>query len=199
VDFVSNEENRLGDGEGTICTYHPGDPIFHEGSKGYLCCKRRVLEFDEFLKIQGCKKGRHCFIPKKSEEVKEVLTTCRIDHYQTPSEVIISVFAKKADKGSSKVDFDAQQVNLDIVLPESKRFRRTLNLYGPVIPEQCNYTFFGTKVELVLKKRDNTAWNLLEQTDADLGHFNLTFGVGGRTGTIGAKAPILDGANQPQA
>ena len=25
VDFVSNEENRLGDGEGTICTYHPGD------------------------------------------------------------------------------------------------------------------------------------------------------------------------------
>lgn len=23
-------------------------PIFHEGSKGYSCCKRRVLEFDEF-------------------------------------------------------------------------------------------------------------------------------------------------------
>jgi len=24
-------------------------PIFHEGSKGYTCCKRRVLEFDEYL------------------------------------------------------------------------------------------------------------------------------------------------------
>lgn len=23
-------------------------PIFHEGSKGYTCCKRRVLEFDEY-------------------------------------------------------------------------------------------------------------------------------------------------------
>lgn len=33
--------------------------------KGYLCCKRRVLEFDEFLKIQGCKTGRHVFVPKK--------------------------------------------------------------------------------------------------------------------------------------
>lgn len=32
--------------------------------KGYLCCKRRVLEFDEFLKIEGCKTGRHLFVPK---------------------------------------------------------------------------------------------------------------------------------------
>ena len=23
-------------------------PIFHEGSKGYSCCKRRVLEFEEY-------------------------------------------------------------------------------------------------------------------------------------------------------
>lgn len=30
------------------CVYHPGAPIFHEGSKGFSCCKRRVLEFDEF-------------------------------------------------------------------------------------------------------------------------------------------------------
>ncbi|KAI5296844.1 hypothetical protein KEM56_005290, partial [Ascosphaera pollenicola] len=34
------------------CTYHPGQPIFHEGSKGWSCCKRRVLEFDQFLKIE---------------------------------------------------------------------------------------------------------------------------------------------------
>lgn len=45
------------------CVYHPGAPIFHEGSKGYTCCKRRVLEFDEFMKIEGCKtKDRHLFI-----------------------------------------------------------------------------------------------------------------------------------------
>jgi len=30
------------------CCYHPGAPFFREGSKGYSCCKRRVLEFDEF-------------------------------------------------------------------------------------------------------------------------------------------------------
>jgi hypothetical protein len=45
------------------CVYHPGAPIFHEGSKGYTCCKRRVLEFDEFMRIEGCKtKERHLFV-----------------------------------------------------------------------------------------------------------------------------------------
>ena len=49
--------------DGEKCTFHPGAPMFHEGSKGYTCCKRRVLEFDEFMKIEGCKtKDRHMFV-----------------------------------------------------------------------------------------------------------------------------------------
>lgn len=36
--------------------------------KGYLCCKRRVLEFEEFLKIEGCKTGRHVFALKNQPE-----------------------------------------------------------------------------------------------------------------------------------
>lgn len=49
--------------EGEECVHHPGAPLFHEGSKGYTCCKRRVLEFDQFMKIEGCKtKNRHLFV-----------------------------------------------------------------------------------------------------------------------------------------
>jgi hypothetical protein len=49
--------------EGETCVHHPGAPIFHEGSKGYTCCKRRVLEFDQFMKIEGCKtKNQHLFV-----------------------------------------------------------------------------------------------------------------------------------------
>jgi len=49
--------------DGERCIFHPGVPIFHEGSKGYTCCKRRVLEFDEFMRIEGCKmKDRHLFV-----------------------------------------------------------------------------------------------------------------------------------------
>jgi hypothetical protein len=43
------------------CTFHSGQPIFHEGSKGWSCCSRKVLEFEEFLKIKGCTHGKHRF------------------------------------------------------------------------------------------------------------------------------------------
>jgi hypothetical protein len=64
------------------CTHHPGVPIFHEGSKGYSCCKRRVLEFDQFMAIEGCKtKDRHLFVgsgkKNKAAGSEEVLTTVR--------------------------------------------------------------------------------------------------------------------------
>ena len=32
---------------GEQCIHHPGQALFHEGTKGWTCCKRRVLEFDE--------------------------------------------------------------------------------------------------------------------------------------------------------
>jgi len=194
--FESDEVNRIGDGEGTVCTYHPAPPIFREGSKGYLCCKRRVLEFDEFLKIQGCRTGRHVFVPKVANILAEEMVDCRIDHYQTSSEVHMSIFAKKADQERSTVKLDETQVHLDIYLPGSKRFKRTVDLFGPIDTTQSSHKFFGTKVEVVLKKKDTRSWILLEKTTRDLGNISLTFGVGGRTGTIGAKTPVVDESNK---
>ncbi|KAL7283540.1 hypothetical protein ACG7TL_002974 [Trametes sanguinea] len=200
VVYESDELHRTEGGAAAECTYHPKPPIFHEGSKGYLCCKRRVLEFEEFLKIEGCKKGRHVFVPKKrADSEEEEFTQCRIDHYQTPTEVHASVFAKQADANTSTVKIEENQIFLDLYLPGKKRFRKTLNLWGPVNPEESSFKFFGTKLELKLKKKDARSWTLLEKTDRDLGNINFTFGVGGRTGTIGAKELILDDVNRTRA
>ncbi|KAI1794533.1 chord-domain-containing protein [Ganoderma leucocontextum] len=203
--YESDDLHRREGGEASECTYHPKPPIFHEGSKdgiltapkGYLCCKRRVLEFDEFLKIQGCKKGRHVFISKKQADTQqEQFTQCRIDHYQTPTEVHASVFAKKADPSTSVVKIEETEVFIDLYLPDSKRFRKTLRLWGPVHVDESSFKFYGTKLELKLRKKDNRSWTLLEKTDRDLGNINFTFGVGGRTGTIGAKELVLDDTNK---
>ncbi|KAJ7168211.1 HSP20-like chaperone [Mycena crocata] len=196
VAFVSDEANRKGDGEGTVCTYHPLPPIFREGSKGYLCCKRRVLEFDEFLKIEGCKKGRHLFAVKETTAGTEEMTTCRIDHYQTVDRVHVSIFAKQADKERSQVTFESTRISFDLYLPGSKRFTKTVELFGPIDPDASSFTFFGTKVELNLKKQDTRSWTILERTTQDLGNISLTFGVGGRTGTSGAKEIVLDESNK---
>ncbi|KAK7049246.1 hypothetical protein VNI00_005847 [Paramarasmius palmivorus] len=163
--FVSDDENRKGDGEGTQCTYHPAPPIFREGSK----------------------------------TAQEELTTCRIDHYQTVDKVYVSIFAKKAEKDASKIEFEVNQVSVDLRLPGNKRFVKTIELFGPVDPTASSYHFFGTKVELTLKKQDNRSWTILEKPVRDLGNISLTFGVTGRTGTIGAKESILDEQNKPRA
>ena len=49
-----------------------------------------------------------------------------------------------------------------------------------------------------LKKQDNRSWAVLEKA-TNLGGFNLTFGVGGRTGTIGGKETVLDESNKLRA
>jgi CHORD len=60
------------------CTYHPGQPVFHEGSKGWSCCKKRVLEFDEFMKIPGCaNKKRHLFVGKGKAAGEEKIDDVR--------------------------------------------------------------------------------------------------------------------------
>ena len=54
------------------CVYHPGQALFHEGSKGWTCCKRRVLEFDDFLNIEGCRrKKKHLFVGSGKKATSE--------------------------------------------------------------------------------------------------------------------------------
>jgi hypothetical protein len=70
----SGDSSRAGE----KCVHHPGTPIFHEGSKGYSCCKRRVLEFDQFMKIEGCKtKDRHLFVGSGKKEGEEKVDAVR--------------------------------------------------------------------------------------------------------------------------
>lgn len=42
------------------CTYHSGGPVFWDTYKYWKCCPdKKVYEFDDFVKIPGCTKGKH--------------------------------------------------------------------------------------------------------------------------------------------
>lgn len=168
------------------CTYHPGTPIFHEGSKGYSCCKKRVLDFDEFLKISGCKKSSHLFINQDLKPTdQEELIKCRFDYYQTPTSVIVSVFGKGVIKDQSEVVFENQTMKVNLKLPGNKRFDKSFNLFGKINTTESTYKILSTKCEIVLVKLDGISWSNLEEGETFSG--TVTFGVGGRTGTVGAK------------
>jgi len=53
------ERYRERDNAEDACVHHSGAPIFHEGKKGWSCCGKLVYDFDDFLKIPPCARGRH--------------------------------------------------------------------------------------------------------------------------------------------
>lgn len=52
--FVINENDS------TACTYHKGQPVFHDAVKYWSCCDfKKCFDFDEFLAVPGCAVGCH--------------------------------------------------------------------------------------------------------------------------------------------
>eukprot|EP00056_Hartaetosiga_gracilis_P015332 m.241597 g.241597 ORF g.241597 m.241597 type:complete len:310 (-) comp23802_c0_seq1:100-1029(-) len=50
-----------------VCQFHPGTPIFHEGLKGWSCCKKRFCDFGEFLSHPGCAFGKHTDVKEEND------------------------------------------------------------------------------------------------------------------------------------
>ncbi|KAK3720414.1 hypothetical protein LTR37_003826 [Vermiconidia calcicola] len=160
------------DRDGEECVHHPGQALFHEGSKGWTCCKKRVLEFDEFMKIPGCTtKDKHVFVgQKKDPAAEERLSEVRNDFYQTSSNVIASLYLKKIDKQRSSVKFaDAETVDLDLHTSDSKHYQISMKLYGPIKPEASTFRILGTKLELTLVKANGVGWPVLRADDPHTG------------------------------
>ncbi len=177
------------------CVFHPGVPLFHEGSKGWTCCKRRVLEFEEFLKIEGCKERKgHCYVGKRAKEKEqeragtggggeEMLGDVRNDFYQTPTSVIVSFYLKKILKEKALVEFqgNGRTVKLDLPTGDGKRYKADVELWGEVDPNLCKSRVLGTKLELTLAKKGDSqvGWPVLRATDRDTGE-RIQVGRAGR-------------------
>ncbi|MCJ1470189.1 hypothetical protein MMC07_008834, partial [Pseudocyphellaria aurata] len=149
------------------CVYHPGQALFHEGSKGWTCCKRRVLEFEEFMRIEGCKrKDRHLFIGSGKNDGKEkMLTNIRHDFYQTSTSVIVSMFLKKIIKEQAEVEFSSSSVALDLPTADSTRYKTEIPLFAQIDPVKSTYKILGTKLELSLVKLDGSSWPVLRSDE----------------------------------
>ncbi|TAQ88545.1 hypothetical protein B7494_g3149 [Chlorociboria aeruginascens] len=183
--FQYNGQSR----EDEKCIFHPGAPIFHEGSKGYTCCKRRVLEFDEFMKIEGCKtKDRHLFVGSgkvkggKEGSGEVVLETIRHDFYQTPTTVIASFFLKKINKGTAAIDFvSPHELSLDLPTTDNppKRYKAVVPLFGPVDTTASTSKIMGTKLEVTFVKADSASWPVLRSDEQRTGEI-IQVGKAGR-------------------
>ncbi|MCJ1402572.1 hypothetical protein MMC11_005792 [Xylographa trunciseda] len=173
--------------EGEECFFHPGHPIFHEGSKGWTCCKRRVLEFDEFMRIEGCdRKAQHKFVGsgKKGKGAsgvgEERVENVKHDLYQTPTTVHASLYLKKISKTDAKISFSSPTtVELDLPTTDGKRYKTSLPLFAPIDVDKSTWKIMGTKMELTLAKADGQSWPVLRADERRTGEI-IQIGKAGR-------------------
>ncbi|KAJ1799216.1 hypothetical protein LPJ59_001987 [Coemansia sp. RSA 2399] len=148
------------------CQFHPGTAVFHEGTKGWTCCKPRATDFDEFMQIKGCTRGRHLFVGTLQELAKPRQDKCRRDYYQMPDSVIVSVYAKKIDKTQSSIVFSADSMHLHLVYADNKVYDDDVDLYARIDPNDSSFEFLSTKAEIKLAKETPGPWPALESADA---------------------------------
>jgi CHORD/CS domain len=152
---------------------HSRPPIFHEGSKGYTCCKRRVLEFDEcdlcslilidnrFLKIAGCTISGHRFLspPSAAETIETV--QCREDFYQTQQTCVLAIFARKIDVSTVQVAFSPRELNVSFDFDPHKRYTATIPLYDEIDSNSSRFQVLSMKLEITMKKANGASWPVL--------------------------------------
>ncbi len=54
-----NKEFEPEENDGDCCSYHPGKPIFRDTKKYWTCCEKYSYEWDDFLKLEQCQRGKH--------------------------------------------------------------------------------------------------------------------------------------------
>lgn len=123
------------------------------------------MEFDEFLQIPGCKtRTRHCFVGKKKKgDDLEKLTTVRHDFYQTSTTLHASIYLKKINKDTSKVEFaeSGEEISVDLKTADGKQYTAAIPLYGKIDAGKSTFRILGTKLELTLAKTDGSGWPVL--------------------------------------
>lgn len=84
-----------------LCMYVLTEAVFHEGMKGWGCCSKRVISFDEFLEIPGCTVGKHTdYVEVKEEKPVEkdlkMSVTSKVGGVEVYSSGGPSMFAQSA-------------------------------------------------------------------------------------------------------
>ncbi|KAJ6638387.1 Cysteine and histidine-rich domain-containing protein morgana [Pseudolycoriella hygida] len=145
----------------SICCYHPGSPIFHEGMKFWSCCQKRTTDFAAFLNQKGCSEGQHKWIQSK-EDTDAV--QCRYDWHQTATNVVIAIYAKSYHYAKSFVKVNPIRLDVSLIFPlqNDAAFTLNLELRGVIDVERTAVQFLGTKVEIKLVKAEPGSWAKLD-------------------------------------
>lgn len=144
----------------SVCVFHPGVPVFHEGYKFWSCCQKKTSDFSAFLSQVGCESGKHKWI----QEGEQTNVNCRWDWHQTAANVVVAVYAKNYDYQRSFVKVSPVRLVVKLIFPqqEDAEFNIDLELRGVIDAAKATANMYGTKVEVTLPKAEGGHWMKLD-------------------------------------
>lgn len=95
--------------------------------------------------------------------------------------MIASLFLKKINKDTAKIEYHPQKLVVDLTTSDSppKRYATEVPLFGAIDTEKSSHKVLGTKLELTLVKSDGASWPVLRGDEALTGEI-LQIGKAGR-------------------
>ncbi|XP_037082848.1 cysteine and histidine-rich domain-containing protein 1-like [Pollicipes pollicipes] len=117
------------------CTYHPGAPFFHDAYKGWSCCKKKTVDFTEFLNTKGCTKGFHSDVKpvepeKPQKEASPPSREQQIFSPQTPN--------RKLEPPAPRPPFDSPMTELPCTVAPSLSQALKQRATDPARPEAAD-------------------------------------------------------------
>ncbi|CAA6672902.1 unnamed protein product [Spirodela intermedia] len=86
----------------------------------------------------------------------------RHDHYNTPTEVVLTIFAKGIPSENVHVDFGEQILSVSIDVSNEESYHFQPRLFSKIVPDKCRYAVLSSKIEIRLFKADPISWTSLE-------------------------------------
>jgi len=91
-----------------------------------------------------------------------------IQFYQTESDVVVSLLAKKLNKDDVNVEFSNESFRVKAKLADGSDYEKELRLAKNINVEACSYKVLSTKIEIRLRKLEGGTWASLEATDTSV-------------------------------
>ncbi|XP_059642648.1 protein SGT1 homolog isoform X2 [Cornus florida] len=96
------------------------------------------------------------------KEMASVKPKYRHAYYQTPEEVVVTIFAKGLPAENVAVEFGEQTMSVNIDIPGENGFHFQPRLFRKIVPGKCRYEVLSTKLEIRLAKSEAINWTSLE-------------------------------------
>lgn len=99
-------------------------------------------------------------------DLPPVKQSIRHEWYQTPTHVVITIFAKNVKQEQAQIEFHTQSLSVAIKTSESSEYLLDLALCDEIDPSKSTTSYLSTKVEIKLAKLRQAKWVSLEQVEA---------------------------------